>query len=609
MKKLFVPILVTLALLSVAQAGAADRKSGDYVEAYAGELTTLNYLVSGSQNEHYMFANMLDGLVECDRFGILRPSLAKSWTVSPDGLVWTFSLRPGVKWLTWQGKEYDEVVAQDWVDAAKYIMTKTNASGTADVIYGVLKNGEQYWEGKVTDFSQVGVKAKDKYTVEYTLSRPVPYFLSMLTYVCFLPANGRFMAEMGAKWGTDNKSVLYNGAYIMTSYEPQSSRELLRNEKYWDRANVFIKRLTFKYNKESDTLAPELFLRNEVSFAPIPSTIIDTWMKDSGRSAKIHPARMTSYSYFYALNFKPTFDAQYEPANWKVVVNNKAFRQSLFFGLDRQAAMLTSEPYNPARRLQNTITPRGFANAGGKDYVDIGGLAAISKTESFNKAQALKFKAQAMKELAGKATFPVKVLMPFRADMADWASRAQVVQQQLETLLGKDYLTVIPVAFPATGFLGATRRAGNYAIQECNWGPDYADPETYTDPFVTGSNYNWPELAEGYGTADRPKYESLVDAAKAETANMAKRFELFAKAETYLINEAMVIPYARGISNMVAYEASKLEPFTCPFAPFGLSELKFKGQIVLDKPLGTAEYQKLEAQWLKEKAAALTKVK
>jgi oligopeptide transport system substrate-binding protein len=607
MKKLLVPLCLAFALVSVLQAGAADRKSGNYMDVYSGELTTYNYLVTGSENEQAVAANCVDTLVEYDRYGVLKPSLATSWSSSADGLTWTFKLRPGVKWLTWQGKEYAEVTAQDWVDAAKYLLTKTNASLTADVFYSVIAGAEDYFNGKITDFAQVGVKSKDKYTLEYTLAKPYPYFLSMLTYVCFLPANGKFLAETGARWGTDNKTILYNGAYIVSNWEPQSSREMSRNDKYWDRANVFIPKIILKYNKEAVTLSPELFLRGEITYAGIPSSILDTWMKDPAKKAQIHPARTSYYSYFYAFNFNPKFDAQYEPANWATAVNSKNFRLAIFHALDRKAAMMTEEPYNPMRRINNTITPRFFVNAGGKDYVDTGDLAAFTKTDSFDKTLALKFKAAAMAELAGKATFPVKVMMPYRTDMTGWVNRSQVIEQQLEGLLGKDFIDVIPVAFPATGFLGATRRAGNYALQECNWGPDYADPSTYTDPFYSGSNYNWPEKAVGYMGADgKTKWESMVDAAQAETKDMAKRFALFAKAEAYFIGEAFVIPYGLGGGG---YEASRLEPFTCAFSPFGMSNLKYKGQVVMTKALSTEEFQKLEATWLKEREAALKAAK
>jgi oligopeptide transport system substrate-binding protein len=594
-------------LLAVVLPLSAQRKSADCNLLYASELTTINYFISASESEQVVTANTVDGLVEYDRYGIVQPSLAKEWRTSADGLVWTFTLKPGIRWVTWEGKDYAEVVAQDWVDSARYFMTKANASVSANIIYGIAKNGADYFNGKITDFEQVGVKAKDKYTVEYTLAQPVPYFLSMLTYVSFLPVNGKFLAEQGARFGTTNKAMLYNGAYIMSSFEPQTGRELVKNEKYWDKENVNIKRIVSRYNKEASTLGPELFARGEVSMNGIPSSIVDSWMKDPVRKDLWRPSRTSAYTFFYAFNFKPKFAAEYQPENWAVVVNNLSFRKSLFHALDRTAAMLTSEPYDPGRRLQTTITPRNVNAAGGKDYVDMGDLAAFARTESFDKAKALEYKARAMRELAGKATFPVKIPMPYNSSGTEWTNRAQVVEQQLESLLGKDFIDVIPLSFPATGFLGASRRAGNYAMQECNWGPDYADPETYTDPFYPGGTYNWPEAALGYAEANgKNRYENLVAAAKAVVTDLQKRYELFAKAEAYLIDQAFVIPYALGGGG---YEASKLEPFTSPFAQFGLSNLKYKGQIVRDKAYSAVEYAQLEAAWQKERLAALEKAR
>ncbi len=609
MSALLAPVAIALLAAGTAWAtGQAEpssaAKSADYYEAYSEDITSVNYLTSGTEVEHYMFANTIDGLVEYDKYGVLKPSLAESWSSTPDGLQWTFKIRKGVQWIKSDGSVYAETKAQDWVDAAKYLLNSDNASQTADVFYGVIKNAKAYFKKEISDFSQVGVKALDDYTLQYTLDKPVPYFLSMLTYVCFLPANGAFLAEQGDRFGTDNTAVLYNGAYIFKTYEPQSSRELVKNDKYWDAGNVFIKRLVYRYNKESATLAPELFLRGEVSYAPLPSASLDGWMKDPARKAQLHPAKTSTYTYFYAFNFAPkALGAEYEPENWKVVVNNKAFRLSIFHALDRKAAMLTSEPYDPSRRLQNTITPAYFVNAGGKDYTEMGGLAALTKKDFMDKDAALSYKAQAMKELTGKATFPVKIMMPYNSGSTEATARAQVVEQQLETLLGKDYIDILPVPYPPTGFLSATRRAGNYCLQEVNWGPDYADPETYTDPFVAGSNYNRPEFAVGYeGSGGKSIYENKVDAAKAEVTDMAKRYGLFADAEAFLIGEAFVIPYAMGGGG---YEASKLEPYSSPFAPFGMSNLKYKGQRVFDKAVSTEEYQSFLSKWQAERSAAL----
>ncbi|MDP3178812.1 MAG: hypothetical protein Q8M76_12980, partial [Spirochaetaceae bacterium] len=119
----------------------------------------------------------------------------------------------------------------------------------------------------------------------------------------------------------------------------------------------------------------------------------------------------------------------------------------------------------------------------------------------------------------------------------------------------------------------------------------------------TGSNYNWPEKAEGYMEANgKPKYENLVEAANAVVTDMKKRYELFAKAEAFLIDQAFVIPYAMGGGG---YEASKVEPFTFPFADFGLDMLKFKGQIVRDKAYTPSEYKSMEAAWAKKRAIAI----
>ncbi|MGE5654933.1 MAG: peptide ABC transporter substrate-binding protein [Bacillota bacterium] len=610
MKRVLVMVLVLAMVLvgcnttpPVTAPPATTKKSADYTTVYSGELTTLNYLVTSTTIEYAVAANAVDGLVEYDALGVLKPSLAKSWKVSDDGLVWTFNLRDGVKWLTWDGKEYADVNAQDFVDSLKYMFNKANASKTANIAYGVLKNAEDYYNGKITDFSQVGVKAVDKLTLQYTLKQPVPYFLTMLTYVCFLPVNGKFLAEVGSKFGTDNKSILYNGAYIMKTFEPQNLREFVKNDKYWDKDNVFINKLTYKYNKEAATLAPELYFRGEITGASIPTGSLDGYMKDPAKKDHIRPASTSFFSYFYAFNFDPKFAKEYEPDNWKVAVNNLNFRKSMFHALDRKAAMLTDEPLAPERRLSNTITPKNFVAVKGQDYITFGDLAKIATTDTFDKAKAVEYRDKAKKELQGKATFPVKVMMPYNSSGTQWTARVQVVEQQMEGVLGKDYIDIIPVGYPATNFLGVTRRAGNYAFQECNWGPDYADPETYTDPFYPGGTYNWPEKAEGYTEANgKTKYQNLVDAAKAEVKDMAKRMELFAKAEAFLINEAMVLPYGIGGGG---YVATKSVPFTAPYAAFGMSDLKFKYQTIGEKPVNTEEYLKAEAKWNTDRAAAL----
>lgn len=606
MKRIFSFILLIAIVVSGCANTNVNNKS-EYRSVYSGELTTLNYLVTSSTNEFGVVANLVDTLIDYDSYGVPKPGLSTEWLVSDDNLVWTFKLREGVKWYTHDLNEYGEVTAQDFVDSMKYILNPTNESRTANIVYGVLKNAEEFYNGDMTDFEEVGVKAKDKYTVEYTLEKPVPYFLSMMTYVCFFPVNGEFLKEVGEGFGTDNTRILYNGAYILEAFEPQNRRVLTKNPNYWDKDNVHIERLVATYNSEAATLAPELFIRGEIDTASIPSIILDEWMKDTEKEKVIRPNRTLYYSYFYAFNFDPLFSEEYEPDNWKIAVNNLNFRKAIFHGLDRKAAMITAEPYDPEKRIHNTITPKDFVDLNGIDYTDLGSLGQISDVDTFNKTKALEYKEKAMEELKGVATFPVKVLMPYNTGLTEWANRAQVIEQQLENLLGKDFIDIIIDAKPPTGFLQDVRRAGQFALLECNWGPDYADPETYTDPFIPTGTFNKPHLALGYSDINgKTQYETMIEGAKAELVDIEKRLHLFAEAEAFLINEAFVIPYGVGGGG---YIASRLNPFESAYSPFGVSSERYKNHYLLKEPMDTDTFNELFEIWKVERIEALKQAK
>ncbi|MER2114498.1 MAG: peptide ABC transporter substrate-binding protein, partial [Solibacillus isronensis] len=512
MKKSLLALLCMFVLVLAACGDSSDSgETSEYRTVYSGEIKTLNYLKTAETNEFALSANLVEGLIEYDQYGVVKPGLAESWESNEDATVWTFKLREDVKWVDHEGKDVENVVAQDFVDGLNYVLDAKNESSTA-WIATVVKNGDAFYNGEVTDFSQVGIKAIDETTLEYTLEAPTPYFLSMLNYVCFFPVNGEFLAEKGDAFGTTRENILYNGAYILDKFEPQNERVLVKNDAYWDKETVKIDRIRYKYNKEAATVAPELFLRDEIDGALIPTSILDEWLNSDDKKDLVRQNTNNFYTYFYALNFDPQYDAEYEPENWKVAVNNKDFRKSLYHALDRVSAMLTIEPYNPQDLLSNTITPKNFVDVEGVDYTMLEPLKAITETDSFNKDLALEHKEAALAALAGKATFPVKVLLPYNSGSPEWANRSQVVEQQLENLLGADYIDVELFAGPATGFLSEVRRPGKFSMIEANWGPDFADPSTYTDPFTEGGTYNKPEMAEGYNS----EYNKLVEAAKAE---------------------------------------------------------------------------------------------
>lgn len=616
MKRCFATI-VTLALLAVCVLPGAAVAEGDsvYRTLYTGEITTLNYLYTSTTNEFALAANVIDTLVEYDQYGNIQPSLAESWDVSEDGTVYTFHLRDGITWVDHNGEYYADVKAQDFVSAAQYVLNAQNASSTASIMYGLIAGAEEYYLGTstpeegedpypVTEWDTVGVKALDDKTLEYTLKNPTPYFLSSLTYVCFMPVNGDFLAAQGENFGvaTSNDSILYCGAYILSEFAPQEKRVYTANESYWDRENVHIDTIEQTYNKEAETLAPELYRRGEIDAASIDNTIAQQWLSDPETADLIHPTRNTSfYSYFFAFNFDPEFDAEYEPENWKLAVNNEAFRKSFYYGLDRLKAMYVYEPDNPEMLLCNTMTLADFVTYEGTDYVDMGDLEPITalKDGTYNEEMALQYRDQAIAELTeAGATFPIKVLMPYNPSSTGWDEMCVVVEQQLEGLFGPDYVDIIVEAGPSSGFLGEVRRVGKYAFMLCNWGPDYADPETYTDPLYIDNSYNF---MDQYANQDEmAEYYGLVDAAKAITDDLSARYLAFAKAEAYIINKAYVIPF--GNTNG-GYSASRLDPFSGQYAPFGISKERYKGAVLLEKSMNTDEYFDAYDAWLEARSA------
>ena len=564
-----------------------------------------------------MAANVIDTLVEYDKYGQVQPSLAESWEYDEANLTYTFKLRQDATWVKADGTEYAKVTAHDFVTAAKYILDAANASSTANIFYSVIAGAEAYYLGTSTpeegqepypvmDWETVGAKALDDYTLQYTLVEPVPYFLSMVTYVCFMPVNADFLAEKGADFGvaTSNENILYNGAYVLSTFEPQQKRVYTKNAANWDAENVLIETIEQTYNKEAATISPELYKRGDIDDASIDSTIAAEWLSDEATADLIHPVRQSGfYSYFYAFNFDPQFDAMYEPENWKIAVNNENFRKSIYAGLDRVKAMLVTDPDNPEALMFNTVTPPEFVSIDGVDYTEMGALAPITElgVDTFNEEAALAYKAAAVEELkAAGATLPIKILMSYNPNTTGWAEECVVVEQQLESLLGTDYIDIMIEAGPSSGFLAEVRRSGKYALLKCNWGPDYADPNTYTDPFYDGT-YNWPEKATEYNDENGNSiYYNLVDAAREKTGDLTERYLAYAEAEAYLIDKAFIIPFGYGTGG---YTASRLNPFESQFAPFGISNERYKGQTLLEKPMNTDEYFEAYDKWEEERAA------
>lgn len=595
-------------------AGTQGGEPAVYKKLYGSEAATLNYLVSSSENDYKIAANCVDTLVEYDNKGQIKPGLATEWSYDDASLTWTFKLRDA-KWVDNTGAEVGNVTAQDFVDAMKYELTPEYESANVQNLFGIIANAENYYnglaynggadkDGKVwaaVDFSQVGVKAVDDHTLTYTLEKEVPYFLSSLAYILYMPAYGPQLQELGKDFGTGADKMYYNGAFYLSEFSPQEKHVMKKNPGNYDANTVYLDEIQEIYNAEYNTIGPEMVKRGEIDYAEISSDILDDWLKNEDTKNLISRERArTSFSYFYAFNFNPQFDAQYEPDNWKKAVNNENFRKALFAGLNKTKEVAVLEPDTPNDYVINSITPASFTyNADGEDYTKVGDMASLGQT--FDEAKAKEYRDLAKKELTAQGvTFPVKVLMPYNPSEVNWDKECQVVEQQMESLLGSDFIDIIPQAGPADGFLTEVRRSGKFALMKCNWGADYADPETWTDPFYQKKSETGYDLGYKYGniaktiedgtpSADAAlEYFNLVEAAKDIKTDVNARYEAFAKAEASLINHAFVLPFSISVSK---YTASKLDVFEGQYAPFGVSNLRYKGQHLKDHFISMDEFK------------------
>ena len=313
---------------AAAPTASAVTENAVYRTLYASEVTTLNYLITGQTNELNIAANVVDCLVEYDSYGNVEPALATSWEQNEDATVWTFHIREGVNWVDKDGNVVAPVTANDWVSSAHYACDANNDSDTFYTMSGVIAGADAYYDwtayqmalpdatdgtdkdGNAVKFitnedgeqeileevpeasiDDIGVKAVDDYTLEFTLESSRPYFLSMVSFGPYMPVYGPFLAECGSKFGTDNSTLLYCGAFILSTYEPQQQRVLTKNPTYWDKDNVFLDAIQMTYNAEASSIATTMYQSGEVDQADISSDLLSAMMADPNTKDLTHPSR------------------------------------------------------------------------------------------------------------------------------------------------------------------------------------------------------------------------------------------------------------------------------------------------------------------------------
>ena len=243
-------------LLAACSGGSSNQATYSFV--YSADPNTLDYIAATRTTTSDVTSNLVDGLLENDRYGNFVPSLAEDWTVSEDGLTYTYKLRKDAKWYTSEGEEYGAVTAQDFVTGIKHAV-ESKSEGLF-LIQNSIKGLDAYVKGETKDFNTVGVKALDDHTIQYTLVRPESFWNSKTTSGVLFPVNADFLKSQGKDFGSlKPSSILYNGPFYLKSLTSKSEIELVKNKDYYDAKNVHIDNVKLTFNDGSN---PDSIIKN-----------------------------------------------------------------------------------------------------------------------------------------------------------------------------------------------------------------------------------------------------------------------------------------------------------------------------------------------------------
>ena len=625
-----------LAACSGSGSSAKGEKTFSYV--YETDPDSLNYLTTGKAAVANITSNVVDGLMENDRYGNFVPSMAEDWSVSQDGLTYTYTIRKDAKWYTSEGEEYAPVKAQDFVTGLKY--AADNKSEALYLVQESIKGLDAYVKGEVKDFSEVGIKAIDDQTVQYTLNKPESFWNSKTTMGILAPVNEEFLTSKGSDFAkaTDPSSILYNGPFLLKSLVAKSSVEFEKNPNYWDKDNVHIDKVKLSFWDGQDTgKLADTFKDGGFSMARLFPTSagypeLEKEFKDNivytpqDSATFLVGTNIDRQSYKYT---SKTTDEQ--KTSTKKALLNKDFRQAIAFGFDRTAyASQVNGESGASKLLRNLFVPPTFVQADGKNFGELVKEKLVTYGDEWKdvnlddaqdglynpeKAKAEFAKAKTALQAEG-VQFPIHLDMPVDQTNTTKVQRVQSLKQSLEATLGTDNVVIDIQQLQKDEVLNVTYFAETAAGEDWDlsdnvgWSPDYIDPSTYLDiikPSVGENTKTYLGFDSGTNNAAAKQvgledYEKMVVEAGNEDTDVSKRYDKYAAAQAWLTDSALIIPTTSQTGRPML---SKMVPYTLPFAYSGnkgTSEaLLYKYLELQDKPVTADEYQKAQDKWKKEK--------
>lgn len=534
-----------------------------YNMGYASDPKTWDALATSRSADSEAIVNTYDGLVEYDNENEIKPALAESWEVSEDGLTYTFHIRQGAKWVDAQGREVADVKADDFVAGMQHMLDA--GGGLEYLVENIIVNALEYNTGDVTDFAEVGVKATDDNTVVYTLCQPTSYFITMLGYNVFAPMSRTYFESKGGVFGKDDyktavdagtmkygqtvNDIAYCGPYTVTNHTAENTIVFQANPTYWNKDNITIKTLTWKFNDGKDpTKAYEDTKAGTLDGCGLSSASLEACKADGNfeKYCTVSDTDATSFVLFLNLNRNAyaNFNDETKAVSTMtddqkkrtdVAMLNVHFRRAIGMGLD--IATYNGQVVGEELKLnsvRNSYTPGNFValeedvtieiNGESKTFakgtyygeimqaqIDADGVkikvwdAENQTSDGFagwhNPANAYEELQQAITELKEfgveiSKDNPIVMDLPYYSGADIYTNRAQTLKQSVEEALqGCVVVNLVSCAdaqeWYYAGYYTETGKDANYTLYDVSgWGPDYGDPATYLDTMLgDGAGY------------------------------------------------------------------------------------------------------------------------
>lgn len=467
------------------------------------EPTGLNTLTSTYAIEFSLFKHMYENLVTLDDDDNTVPGAAESWDYDEDTLTYTFHLRKDGVWTNG-----DPVTAKDFEFAWSQALNPDVASDYAYFLY-FIKNAEKYFNGEVA-WDEVGVKVVDDYTLEVTMEQPTPYALFLFSFGTLAPINQRFYEAVGADlYSTEAQYFCTNGPFALTEWSHNDKIVMQKNDAWHGAADVEVEEIDWKIITDANA-ALSSFLAGDLDMVGLGTGELIKQAEAAGATIQSYTDGSSFYIYF-------NNNDQY--------LSNVNLRRALFNAIDEQKEIDTV--WQNDNEPMTSFTAPGVSATDGTSFAGkVGELYAPSRDQE----KAKEYLATALSELGCTVDDLSAHLSIDCGDSPTSIAEASFYQEQWRQVLGIE----VAVNSMITKQGSQNRKTGNYVMSITGWSPDYNDPNTFLDMWVTDGGNN----QTGFSNE---RYDELIDLAAKET-DFEKRESYFIECEQIIADQLPIGP-------------------------------------------------------------------